>query len=59
VDPPIDALLALCRAIRIPVVYRGADRADGVAVEIACVTYLPRDALVGRGECLVLDAVQY
>lgn len=50
-------LARLIDAVRVPVVYIGADRADGVAVELRAVTYLPGDALVGVSECLVLRGI--
>lgn len=56
-DTAIAALQAMLREIRIPVVYLGADRADGIAVEVRSIHYLPADALVGVGECLVLRGI--
>ena len=52
-------LFEALREVRVAVVYLGSDRADGIAVELRRVEYLPADALVGIGECLVLRGITY
>ncbi len=56
-DAALSAWLAVASAFRLPVVYIGADRADGIAVEIRALHYLPADAIVGTAECLVLRGI--
>ena len=52
-------LFEALREVRVPVVYLGSDRADGIAVELRRIQYLPADALAGIGECLVLRGISY
>ncbi|MBK7822949.1 MAG: hypothetical protein IPJ61_18365 [Tessaracoccus sp.] len=49
-------LIGLLRQVdeRLPVVLRCPPEARGIAVEVATVAYLPADAIVALGACLVL-----
>lgn len=51
-------LIGLLRQVdeRLPVVVRCSPEARGIAVEVATVSYLPADAIAGRGACLMLTA---
>ena len=41
---------------RLPVVLRLPPEASDIAVEASVASYLPADAIVGRGACLVIGA---
>ena len=58
-DTPIAMLFEALREVRVPVVYVGSDRADGIAVELRRIQYLPADALAGIGAGLVLRGISY
>ena len=54
----VGELIGLLRQVddRLPVVLRLPPEASDIAVEASVASYLPADAIVGRGACLVIGA---